>query len=325
MQSVVKFNKKKRFGYSTREKKKFPFVYIILILPVAQIALFFFYVNFSTVALAFQDQNGNWSLESFQRVFTAFYTGKDAVTGMNLREMVLKSVILWLTANGAGFFISILTSFILTKHMIGSRFFRLVYYIPGIVGLVVFSSIMKSMYAYNGPVVAICQKIGINLPTAVIRNGFLGSGKTAFGTLVVQSFVLGIAGGHMIMASAFMKIPEEIFESAKLEGCGLFREAFQIAIPCIWPTLTTLLTFSLCSFFTFDQGFYLYSNGTGANGIVNVGYYLYRLQATISENMHATYLYGFASAFGLIITCATIPVVLIGRWGFSKLNDQVAF
>ncbi len=325
MQTVVKLNKKRRFGYSARERKKFPFIYIMLILPVAQIALFFFYVNFSALALAFQDQYGNWSLESFQRIFQAFATGKDYATGLNLREMVLKSVVLWLITNGAGFFISLITSFILTKHMIFSRVFRLVYYIPGIVGLVVFSSIMKSMYAYDGPVIEIFRKIGIKLPTFAQRNGLLGASETAFTTLAIQSFVFGIAGGHMIMASSFMKIPEEIYESARLEGCGLFREAFQIAIPCIWPTITTLLTFALCSFFTFDMGFYLYSNGTGANGIVNVGFYLYRLQATIAENMHATYLYGMASAFGLLVTCFTIPVALLGRWGLSKLNDSVSF
>lgn len=198
------------------------------------------------------------------------------------------------------------------------------YYIPSIVGAVVFSSVMKSMYAYNGPLMAIFDKLGIDLPTLARRNGLLGADETAYTTLLIQSFVFGIAGGHMIMASAYKKIPEEIFESAALDGCGFFRETFQIAIPCVWPTITTLITFALCSFFTCDMSFYLYSNGSGANGIVSVGFYLYKMQATIAET-NATYLYGMASAFGILVTCATIPIVLLGRWGLSKLNDSVAF
>ena len=130
----------------------------------------------------------------------------------------------------------------------------------------------------------------------------------------------------MVIAGAYMKIPEEVFESARLDGCGLFREAFSIAIPCIWPTISTLLTFSFCSIFVAGDSFYLYSNGSGANGLTSIGYYMHRLQVAISENVGSnTYLYGYASALGLVITIFTIPVVLLGKKVLGKINDVVDF
>ena len=212
----------------------------------------------------------------------------------------------------------------LTKHMVGSKFIRLVFYIPGLVGSVVFTSIMKNMYAYDGMITQMLQKIGIDLPPLARRFGLLGAEETAFPTLMVQMVLFGIAGGDMIIAGAYMRVPEELFESARLDGAGFFREMFSIAIPCIWPTISTITTFALCSLLTADYSMYLYSNGTGSNGMQSVGFYLYYMQVGLAEG-NAENWYGYLSAFGLCITIVTIPIVLLGKKLLSKVNDTVGF
>ena len=129
----------------------------------------------------------------------------------------------------------------------------------------------------------------------------------------------------MIVAGAYMRIPEEIFESAKLEGCGFFRETFQIAVPCVWPTLSTMMIFSLCSILTADYDAYLYSNGTGTNGMVSVGFYLYRYQVALTQSHDATHIYGYVSAFGVLITCVTLPIVIGSRKLLAKFQEAVEF
>lgn len=319
---------KKKATYSVLEKKRFPFVYLFLLLiPTLYVAVFYFYVHASSFILAFQDEYGNFSLQYIKEVFNSFVNGKDYIaTELNPLEMLRNSVFLWLNIHLVGFGISIVTGFILTKHMALSKFFRIAYQIPTIVGAVVFSRIMQQMYYYDGPITMLVQKMGVKLPYLAQENGLLGTSATAFKTLMIQAFVLTVSGGSMIIAGAFMKIPEEIFESAKLEGCGLFREAFQIAIPCIWPTISTLMVFSLCSVFTCDYAFYLYSDKTGKNGIVSIGYLLYRYNATVANNpTGAKGLYNYSSAFGIVITVITIPVVLAGRAILAKLNENVEF
>ena len=313
------------FGhYSKKEIRKFPFVYLILALPVLQVSVFFIYVNFSAITMAFRDELGQFSLESFERVFFAFRDKQDSL-GLNPWDMIWKSLFTWGLTNIVVNIICILTTYILTKHMIFSKTFRLIYHIPGIVGPVIMAIVMKEMYAQDGVVTKVVQDLGINIPLIAQHNGLLGAEETAFKTLMTQTFIYGIAGGGMIMASAFMKIPEEIFESARIEGCGFFRETFQIALPCVWPTFSTLLIFSLCGILTADYGAYLYSNGSGSNGMVSVGFYLYRYQVAISKVPDATYLYGYVSAFGLIITLTTLPIVLISRKLLSKFQENVEF
>lgn len=320
----VDYKERKGWHYSKMEIKKFPFVYIIIALPVIQIALFFFYVNISSFALAFTNRYGEWSFESFERVFNAFITGKDHL-GFNLGELIGKSVIIWVVNHLLGFSISIITSFILTKHMIGSKVFRIIYHIPGIVGGVVFVGVVKEMCAYDGVIVSMLKSFGVDLPFEVKTQGLLGYNGTAFWMIMIEQFLRSMAGGSMIMAGAYMRIPQEIFESAQLEGCGIIREAFEIAVPCIWPTLSTMTIFALCSFFTADCGMYLYSNGTGKFGMVSVGYYLYRFNVALTQASSGNHIYGYVSAFGLVMTLITMPIVFAGRKLLSKLQDNVEF
>ncbi len=330
---LTKKKSKRTFNYSLAERKKFPFIYVTLAIPVIQIIIFFFYVNFSAILLAFKDTEGNWSFESILRVVRSFSTDKNtqhaagmtALDGHSLFEFFGKSILIWCSSNLLAFPVAILTSFMLTKHTIGSRFFRVVYQIPGIVGAVVFSTIMINLYKSDGPITALLLKLGAELPLKAETNGLIRAEETAFITLLIEHFILGIAGGGLITAGAFMGIPEEIFESARIEGCGFFRETFSIAVPCIWPTISTQYTFALCSFFVADMSLYLYSGGSGQAGLISVGSFMYRLEASIAEEpaFRAKRIYSYASALGVLITGVTIVFVLLGKKLLAKINDTV--
>ena len=264
-------------NYSPEDRRKFPFVYLLIAFPVVQMLVFWFYVNVSGVFLAFQDADGGFSFDAFQRVIEAFQ-GKDKYS-FDLSSMLGKSVFIWGLTHIVLWVIGLFTTFILAKHMIGAKFFRVLYMIPGLFGSVINVTIWKNLFQYDGPIIEILQNMGVDLPYLALRNGLLGAEETAFTTLMVKNFIMGLCGGGLIMTGAFMRIPEEIFESAKLEGCGLFRETFQIAIPCVWPTLTTMMIFGFTSLFSSDCEAYLYSNGTGARGINTIGFYMYYMRS----------------------------------------------
>ncbi len=325
----VKIKKQKLFRYSAMEKRKFPFIIITLIVPIAHLLIFWVYVNFSSILLAFQDttsvsQMNNWPLSfaSFERLFGDIIRGNTYGSSVprNILEMFGKSILMWFNANVVCNLISLLTCFMLTKHMVGSRIFRTIYYVPIIVGTVVFSTIMREMYMSEGPVATVVESLGIKLR----RGGLLSSDATAFPTMLTQQFIFGIGGGSMIIAGAFMRIPEEVFESAKIDGCGFFKETFKIAIPCAWPTISTLMVFSLCSIFVSDIGFYLYSPN-GEHGLTSIGWYMYILRVGLADNSNNTWIYGYGAALGILITALTIPVVYLGKWILGKISDNVEF
>ncbi len=328
---MEKTSKPKMFHYSLNERRKFPFIIVTLAVPILHLLVFWVYVNFSSIMLAFQDTSNpalmnNWptSFASFERIFRELASGSTQNGGRNIWTMLGKSMLLWTNLHILSNVISLVTCFMLTKHMIGDRVFRTIFYIPGIVGAVVFSTIMKELYMSGGVVPTLLGGMGVDLPIGAERGGLLSDFSTAFSTLFTQQLVLGIAGGSMIIAGAYKRIPEEVFESAKIDGCGFFREAIQIAIPCAWPTISTLMVFSLCSFFVADINLYLYSP-EGSYGLESIGFYMYTLRVGLSNDPNNTWLYGYSSAFGILVTAITIPVVYLGKWLLSKMGDDIQF
>ncbi len=313
-------------GYSRAERKDFLFVALFLAYPILHTLIFYVLVNVSSVALAFQDTNtGAVTLENFERVLQSFTNNQDQ-WGNQVATMFGKSFLIWFTLEVLLKPVTLLFCYMLTRHMPASGFFRVVFSIPGLIGIVVFSSVMKDFYSYDGIITKIFIECGAEFPIQVIRNGLLGSEVTAFKTILCQQVIYSLAGGSMIMAGAFMRIPNEVFESASIDGCGFFRETFQIAIPCAWTTISTTIVFSLCSIFTADLNFYIYSNGTGVFGMNSIGYYIYKFTADLASSGGAKqYIYYYASAFGLCLTVITVPLVLFGRWLLGKINDSVDF
>ena len=56
----------------------------------------------------------------------------------------------------------------------------------------------------------------------------------------------------IVLTGALVRIPSEVLEAGKLDGVGFFREFWQVTIPLIYPTLNTLMIFSMAGIFTAD-------------------------------------------------------------------------
>ena len=135
---------------------------------------------------------------------------------------------------------------ILTREKLrGQNFFRVVFYIPNILSVVVIAAIFNAIYDPNQ---GLLNSI-IGLFTNVKDNPILWLGDKQLvifslaGALVWQAI-----GYYMVMYMASMAaVPESLYESAGLEGAGRFRQFFQITIPLIWTNIRTTLTFFIIS------------------------------------------------------------------------------
>ena len=316
--------------YSAEEKRMFPVVYLLLIIPVAHVIVFYLYLNFSSFALAFTGTKGQFTFGHIESVFRTIASGGKDSMGLNFMESLKNSMIIYWSGFIIGNSIGLITTYMLTKHMIWSKAFRVFFHVPGLVGGVVMASINQGLLAWDGPYLEVLYAIfGKDaFAFAVQDNGLLSHQSTAFLTMAIRNWWGSIGGGSMILAGAFMRIPQEVFEAASLDGVGFLREIFQLAVPCAWPTISTGLIFGLCGMFTADWSFYLYSGGKGQFGLTSVGFYLYKYQTLISgaeDGNEYTWLYGYVAAVGMVITFVTVPIAFLGRFVFSKMIEDVSF
>ena len=78
--------------YSGFEKRKFPFIYLFIAFPVLQFLVFWVYVNFSSIVLAFQDGDGKFTWDCFEMVFRALKEPQDYNLSLSLWETMKRSL-----------------------------------------------------------------------------------------------------------------------------------------------------------------------------------------------------------------------------------------
>ncbi len=180
---------------------------------------------------------------------------------------------------------------ILTREKIkGQNFFRVVFYIPNILSIVVIAGIFSAIYKpENGMLNSI---IGLFRD---MTNPILWKGESLVMVSLIIAMVWQAIGYYMVMYMASMSsVPESLYESSNLDGAGRLTQFFQITIPLIWTNIRTTLTFFIISTINMAFLFVKAMTSGGPNGASEVALsYMY--------SQKDAGLYGYSMAIGVVI------------------------
>lgn len=289
-----------------RSVKKQIFIWGMLSIALANFLVFWLYVNFNSIIMAFQktDLAGNvvFTFDHFIRMFSEF--GNEYST---LNNAIYNSVIYYLAGILITFPLSLIFSYFLYKKVFASSLFRVIFFLPSIISSVVLITLFKYIIAPEGPLnVVLSAAFGNDYVYPV----FLGDPRYAIWTIIVYGIWTGFGLNIVMFTGAMYRVPEDIIEYDLLEGMGYFRELFAVMTPMIWPTISTLIVFATAGIFTNQGPILLFTNGN------------FKTQ-TIAFFIFAQVKYGAAyeypSAIGLFFTLIGVPVVL----GVKKLLEKV--
>ena len=225
---------------------------------------------------------------------------KDATFIRSMQNMLLLIVMVSVfTMATALLFAGILTR----EKLKGQDFFRIVFYIPNILSVVVISGIFSAIYDIDrGLLNSILNLFG--------KEGILWKGEQHVIMSLVIAMVWQAIGYYMVMYMASMSaVPGSLYESAGLDGADRRTQFFQITIPLIWTNIRTTLTFFIIS--TINMAFLFVSamTGGGPNNASNVSLlYMYN-----QKNLGGGY--GYAMAIGVVI--------FLVSFGLSALVNKV--
>ena len=299
-------------NYSVTEIRKFPFIALLVALPLLNFCIWYVYVNFDSFRIAFSDNTtGEFTLSHFQKVFERF-TDSDGY----LRERLLRSLTTWAFNTFITFPVSIIYSFAIFKKIPFAHTFKVIFMIPTFLGGVVMIGLFKNLIGATGPVVSLLQTIGVSLPESVMKNGFLAESTIAYGTLLFYMFWMGMATNILLLSGAMARIPQDIFEAAKLDGISFIREMFQIVLPLIAPTLITMMVLSIPSLLTADAGTFTFYGASNPEGVATMGYELTLLTYLLAQTGGNAY--GYPAALGLVLSAVAIPIALFTRKWLEK-------
>ncbi len=199
---------------------------------------------------------------------------------------------------------------ILTREKLkGQNFFRIVFYIPNILSVVVIAGIFSAIYKpENGMLNSILSML---------------SGKTVMvlwkdKPMVIVSIIIAMVwqaiGYYMVMYMASMSaVSESLYESASLDGAGRLTQFFQITIPLIWTNIRTTLTFFIIS--TINMAF-LFVKAMIAPGMADVG-------LSFMYNQKDAGLYGYSMAAGVVMFIFSFALAGLVNWVTKRDVQEV--
>ena len=261
-------------------------IFIALCVAPATILFFIFMVlpTFNVFRMSLFERGAYSPTETFVGLnnFKVLFQDAKFISSMQ------NTILLIVTVTLMTFFFAILFAAILTREKIkGQNFFRVIFYIPNILSVVVIAGIFSAIYKpENGMLNSILSFLSGHEVMILWKDQ----------QMVIISIIIAMVwqaiGYYMVMYMASMSaVPVDLYESAGLDGAGRVAQFFQITLPLIWTNIRTTLTFFIIS--TINMAF-LFVKAMVAKGMADVGLSFMYAQKDAG-------LYGYSMAAGVVI------------------------
>ena len=266
-----------------REKNLF-----ILVCLLPALILFFTFMIYPTIEV-FRMSMFKWGGFSNNQEFVGLDKFKILWMDENFFRTMQNTILLIVVVTIFTVVLAVVFAAILSTEKIrGNNLFRIVFYIPNILSIVVIAGILSAVY---DPKAGLLNAI---LPEAWNRL-WLGDQSIVIYSLAF-ALVWQAIGYYMVMYMAGMaNIPSSLYEAADLDGAGKIGKFFNVTLPLIWNSIRTTLTFFIIS--TINLSFLLVQILTdgGPDGSTEVFLsYMFKQAYTNSS-------YGYGMAIGVVV------------------------
>ena len=303
MNQSTQTNKPKKNRLGVTQKKSLWFILLMLI-PALYGIFRYVFINVNSILIAFSDAStGEVTLRYFRDLFEEM--GRSDST-------IFKALLNTFKFFGVGvlkLFLSYIIAYFLYKKILLYKGFRFLFFLPSLVAPVVNITIYVRIIGVNG---AIHQLTGYaeNFP-ALLSN----ADTTILMILLYDLLFAGLGANFLILLGAMNRIPTEILESGKMDGCSAWREFWQLI------TTARVGQFLHPARARPHQDLYGVRAHPVFHGRAGGSLHPHILDLRQSPRQHLYY----PAAVGLFFTVIGIPIVFGVRWIAKKVNPEVAY
>lgn len=189
-----------------------------------------------TVQLSFSDWRGFGPIE-----FIGIDNYVDVLTGSEFWNSLRLTALFAVLATTGIVLCALLLAVAVTRGQRGDAVFRAIWFLPAIV---------------PGTAAAVFWTISVQPNAGVINDilGFLGLGRdhawlaspqTALYVVIGVAIWISTAFPFLLLAGAIDRVPVEVYEAARIDGAGQWRQLWYFTLPLIRPVLTMVVALQL--------------------------------------------------------------------------------
>lgn len=214
--------------------------------------------------------------------------------------------------------LAIILAVLVNKKIKAASFFRVIYFMPTVMSVAVVGIIFSIMFsAYNGIINAILQQVNI-----ISKNVDFFAGR--WSSLTVMLFVslwttFGINMLYFLMG--LQNIPNELYESADIDGANTSQKFIHITLPLLAPTMQTVFLLSMLGTMRITDLILVMTNGQpgGTTEVVMSYVFKYFFQYGDAGSVSQ---FGYGSAL-IMIVAVFLAIITAIYFKVSKKMTQI--
>lgn len=215
-------------------------VYLMMLPVIASYLIFSYYPMYGTVLALkeFRPSQGilgsKWAdplFTHFESVFSNPYFWRSikntlVVSGLKLLFCFPAPIILALLMNEVRF----------TKF---KKFVQTIVYLPNFISWVIFGSIVYDIFGFEGVINNVLLSLGFD------AKAFMSDTAWYYPILILFTILKDAGWGSIIYMAAISNVSPNLYEAAKIDGCGRFRLMWHVTLPCISNIITVQLLLAI--------------------------------------------------------------------------------
>lgn len=298
---------KKRKG--SIKNKELIFIWGMLALPLVQWLVFWVGINGNFIKLAFMD--ARTSTFTFAN-FATFWDDLTAPHG-SIKIALVNTLKYFATTMLIINPLSLVIAYFIYKKIRGYKVFRIVFYLPAIISSIVMVECFREIIQPTGVVDKFLHLFGGSIPP----EGWLANFDKATNAILVYAVWTGFGTNMLLFMGAMVRVPTEILEASKLDGCPALKEFFVMILPMIMPTVTTLIIVSCTNIISSTGPILLFTNGGYNTSTISFWIFEKIYGGGVSGGLASNY--NLVSCTGLCFTLISLPVILLVRFILDRI------
>ncbi len=211
---------------------------------------------------------------------------------------------------------SLFFAVVLNKKLRGNGFFKAIYFMPTVISTAVIAVVFFILFnSYNGIINQLLISSGmIETPIA-----WLGPDLAMLTNILIAAW--GAIGNYMLLFIAGLQgIPDDLYESAELDGANSFQRFRYITIPMLGPVLQMVIMLAIIASLKGYESIMVLTQG-GPIGKTDVMYlYVYKMFFPMDANTAFVQEFGYGSAVGFATAVIVGVITLIYFYLSKRLN-----
>lgn len=209
-------------------------------------------------------------------------------------------------------FFSLMVAMMLNKNLKGMNLYRTAIYFPSLIGgSIAVSALWRNMFNLNGYFNHVLAWFGIE------GIGWITNPHTSLATLILLN-TWQFGSTMVIFLAGLKQIPNELYESASVDGASKLRKFFHITLPMISPVMFFNLVLGIIGSFQMFTSAFIITQGGPINSTYMYALFLY-------DKAFKHYQMGYASALAwillVIVALMTAINFLVSRyWVFYETD-----